>query len=350
MKTDIKSLTLTELEDLTKDLGLQKFRAKQIYEWLHKQCAESFEEMTNLSKEQRLKLNELCEIRNCAIEKKLVSKLDGTKKYLFRLNDGEYIESVLMKYKYGYTVCVSSQVGCNMKCSFCASTIDGCQRNLTPSEILSQIYAITRDNRKEDKDFRVSHIVLMGMGEPLDNYENVLKFLELITNTDGLNIGARNISISTCGIVPKIYDLIEKHPQYTLSVSLHAPNDEIRDRIMPVNRKWNTEELLEACRVYTKQTSRRISFEYAMMKDINDTDECARELAKRLKGMLCHVNLIPANEVRENDYQRSNNERIKEFSKILEAGGITTTIRRSLGGDIDASCGQLRRQTKGGES
>ncbi|MBQ2500388.1 MAG: radical SAM protein [Clostridia bacterium] len=204
--------------------------------------------------------------------------------------------------------------------------------------------------RKEDKDFRVSHIVLMGMGEPLDNYDNVLRFLELITNGDGLNIGARNISISTCGIVPKIYDLIEKHPQYTLSVSLHAPNDEIRDRIMPVNRKWNTEELLEACRVYTKQTSRRISFEYAMMKDINDTDECARELAKMLKGMLCHVNLIPANEVRENDYQRSNNERIKEFSKILEAGGITTTIRRSLGGDIDASCGQLRRQTKGGES
>ncbi|MBQ2092096.1 MAG: radical SAM protein, partial [Clostridia bacterium] len=187
-------------------------------------------------------------------------------------------------------------------------------------------------------------------GEPLDNYDNVLRFLELITNGDGLNIGARNISISTCGIVPKIYDLIEKHPQYTLSVSLHAPNDEIRDRIMPVNRKWNTEELLEACRVYTKQTSRRISFEYAMMKDINDTDECARELAKRLKGMLCHVNLIPANEVRENDYQRSNNERIKEFSKILEAGGITTTIRRSLGGDIDASCGQLRRQSKGGES
>ena len=204
--------------------------------------------------------------------------------------------------------------------------------------------------RKEDKDFRVSHIVLMGMGEPLDNYDNVLRFLELITNGDGLNIGARNISISTCGIVPKIYDLIEKHPQYTLSVSLHAPNDEIRDRIMPVNRKWNTEELLEACRVYTKQTSRRISFEYAMMKDINDTDECARELAKMLKGMLCHVNLIPANEVRENDYQRSNNERIKEFSKILEAGGITTTIRRSLGGDIDASCGQLRRQSKGGES
>ncbi len=350
MKTDIKSLTLAELEDLAKELGLQKFRAKQIYEWLHRQCAESFEEMTNLSKEQRAKLDELCEIKNCSIEKKLVSKLDGTKKYLFRLNDGEFIESVLMKYKYGYTVCVSSQVGCNMKCSFCASTIDGCVRNLAPSEILSQVYAITRDNRKEDKEFRVSHIVLMGMGEPLDNYDNVLRFLELITNGDGLNIGARNISISTCGIVPKIYDLIEKHPQYTLSVSLHAPNDEIRDRIMPVNRKWNTEELLEACRVYTKQTSRRISFEYAMMKDINDTDECAKELAKRLKGMLCHVNLIPANEVRENDYERSNNERIKEFSKILEAGGITTTIRRSLGGDIDASCGQLRRQTKGGES
>ena len=349
MKKDIKSLTLSEL---VKELDyLPKFRATQVYDWLHKQCAESFDEMTNLPKDLRAKLDEKYEIKNCLIEQKLVSKLDGTKKYLFRLNDGEFIESVLMKYKYGYTVCVSSQVGCNMKCSFCASTIDGCKRDLTASEILSQVYAITRDNRKEDSDFRVSHIVLMGMGEPLDNYENVLRFLELITNTDGLNIGARNISISTCGIVPKIRELIKTHPQYTLSVSLHAPNDEIRSRIMPINKRWGTEELLEACREYTRETSRRISFEYAMMKDINDTDECAEELVKRLKGMLCHVNLIPANEVRENDYKRSGDDRIRRFCEILEAGGITATVRRSLGGDINASCGQLRRKhTEGGKA
>ncbi|MBQ0136064.1 MAG: 23S rRNA (adenine(2503)-C(2))-methyltransferase RlmN [Oscillospiraceae bacterium] len=351
MKVDIKSLDLKELTTQIVDLGLPKFRAKQIYDWLHKQCVVSFDEMTNLSKDLRTSLDEQFEIRNCKVVRKLESQLDGTKKYLFELNDGETVESVLMKYKYGYTVCVSSQVGCNMKCSFCASTIDGCVRSLEPSEILSQIYAITRDNRKDDKDFRVSHIVLMGMGEPLDNYENVLKFLELISNEDGLNISARNISLSTCGIVPKIYDLIEKHPQFTLSVSLHAPNDEIRSRIMPVNKKWGVDELLEACKEYTKATNRRISFEYAMMDGINDTDECAKELRAKLKGTLCHVNLIPANEVRENDYKRSTLPRLQAFSKILEAGGITTTIRRSLGGDIDASCGQLRRNTqKGGEA
>lgn len=346
MKQDIKSLTLQELTTQIVDLGLPKFRAGQIYSWLHKQCAESFDEMTNLSKDLRNTLDEVYEIKNCQIERKYESKIDDTKKYLFRLNDGEFIESVLMKYKYGYTVCVSSQVGCNMKCSFCASTIDGCVRDLAPSEILSQVYAITRDN-----DIRVSHIVLMGMGEPLDNYDNVIRFLDLISNEDGLNISARHISISTCGIVPRIYDLIKQHPQFTLSVSLHAPNDEIRSKIMPVNKKWGTDELLEACREYTETTKRRISFEYAMMDGINDTDECAQQLRKKLKGTLCHVNLIPANEVRENDYKRSSLERLTAFSKILEAGGITTTIRRSLGGDIDASCGQLRRNHKeGGEA
>lgn len=346
MKQDIKSLTLQELTTQIVDLGLPKFRAGQIYSWLHKQCAESFDEMTNLSKDLRQKLDEVYEIKNCQIERKYESQIDDTKKYLFRLNDGELIESVLMKYKYGYTVCVSSQVGCNMKCSFCASTIDGCVRNLAPSEILSQVYAITRDN-----DIRVSHIVLMGMGEPLDNYDNVIRFLDLISNEDGLNISARHISISTCGIVPRIYDLIEQHPQFTLSVSLHAPNDELRSRIMPVNKKWGVDELLTACKQYTDTTKRRISFEYAMMDGINDTDECAQQLRKKLKGTLCHVNLIPANEVRENDYKRSSLERLTAFSKILEAGGITTTIRRSLGGDIDASCGQLRRNHKeGGEA
>lgn len=340
-KTDIKSLTLSELNKSIAELGLPKFRAGQIYSWLHKQLATSFDEMTDLSKDLRSSLSERFEILNCEIERKLVSKLDGTVKYLFRLNDGEFIESVLMKYKYGYTVCISSQVGCNMKCSFCASTIDGCKRNLTPSEMLSQIYAVSRD-----MDIRVSHIVLMGMGEPLDNYDNLLRFFDLITNADGQNISARHISISTCGVVPKIYDLIEKHPQFTLSVSLHAPTDELRTQIMPVNKVWSVDELLAACKVYTETTSRRISFEYAMMSGINDTDECAKELISKLRGMLCHINLIPANEVRENDYKRSTDKRVQAFKAILEKGGLNVTVRRSLGGDIDASCGQLRRSRR----
>lgn len=335
-------MTLSELSADFEKQGLKKFRSGQVYSWLHTKNAKSFDEMTNLSKELREKLSDSYEIKNCEIERKLVSKLDGTVKYLFRLNDGEFVESVLMKYKYGYTVCVSSQVGCNMKCSFCASTIDGCVRSLFPSEILSQVYEIERDN--SDTGLRVSHIVMMGMGEPLENYENVLKFLELITDENGKNISARHISVSTCGILPKIYDLIEKHPQFTLSVSLHAPSDEIRSRIMPVNKKWHVDELLEACKRYTQTTGRRISFEYAMMSGINDTDECAFELVNKLKGMLCHVNLIPANEVRENDYVRSGNSRIVSFSNILNSNGINTTVRRSLGGDIDASCGQLRRK------
>lgn len=335
-------MTLSELSADFEKQGLKKFRSGQVYSWLHTKNAKSFDEMTNLSKELREKLSDSYEIKNCEIERKLVSKLGGTVKYLFRLNDGEFVESVLMKYKYGYTVCVSSQVGCNMKCSFCASTIDGCVRSLFPSEILSQVYEIERDN--SDTGLRVSHIVMMGMGEPLENYENVLKFLELITDENGKNISARHISVSTCGIVPKIYDLIEKHPQFTLSVSLHAPSDEIRSRIMPVNKKWHVDELLEACKRYTQTTGRRISFEYAMMSGINDTDECAFELVNKLKGMLCHVNLIPANEVRENDYVRSGNSRIVSFSNILNSNGINTTVRRSLGGDIDASCGQLRRK------
>ena len=340
-KTDIKSLSLPELTDKIKELGLPKFRAGQIYSWLHKQFAEDFDEMTNLSKDLRKSLSDSFEIYNCKIEQKFESKLDETVKYLFRLNDGEFIESVLMKYKYGYTVCISSEVGCNMKCSFCASTLGGKQRDLLPSEMLSQVYAISRD-----MGIRVSHIVLMGMGEPLDNYDNVLKFLDLITNEDGLNISARHISVSTCGVVPKIYDLIEKHPQFTLSISLHAPNNEIRSRIMPVNKKWDIDELLDACRLYTEKTSRRISFEYAMISGVNDTDECAAELIERLHGMLCHVNLIPANEVKENDYKRSSDKRVREFSEKLKAGGINSTVRRTLGADINASCGQLRQKRK----
>lgn len=337
-KKDIKSMTLSELQAECAGMGLPKFRAGQIYSWLHQKHVESFAEMTNLSKELRVRLAEQFEIKNVRILEKYISQLDGTIKYLYELDDGETIESVLMKYKYGYSVCVSSQVGCNMKCRFCASTIDGCLRSLTASEILSQVYEAEKDTGE-----RISHVVLMGMGEPLVNYDNVIRFLDLLTDKNGENLSARHISISTCGIVPRIYDLIETHPQFTLSVSLHAPNDTIRSQIMPVNRRWNVEELLQACRTYTEKTSRRISFEYAMMAGINDSDECAYELASRLKGMLCHVNLIPANEVRENDYQRSSQERLRAFSRILEKRGITTTIRRTLGPDINASCGQLRR-------
>ena len=338
MKTDIKSLNLDELKKEFESIGEKAFKAKQVYSWLHKRSAESFDEMTDISKNLRENLKNSYVIHNCSIEKKLVSMYDDTVKYLFRLHDGELIESVVMKYKYGYTICVSSQVGCKMGCNFCASGIAGFVRNLEPSEILSQIYTAQRD-----LDIRISHIVMMGVGEPLDNFDNVIRFLSMVSDENGLNIGMRNISLSTCGVVTGIYKLMEKKLQLTLSVSLHAPNDEIRSRTMPVNNKWNVETLLKACRDYTKATSRRISFEYAMIDGVNDSDECARELASRLKGMLCHVNLIPVNAVKERDYQKSKADRINSFIKILESRGINTTVRRTLGSDINASCGQLRR-------
>lgn len=330
-----------ELESEIMSLGEPKFRAKQIYSWLQKNQAEDFDEMSNISKNLREKLKDNYEIYSCTIEKKLVSVYDDTVKYLFKLHDGEYIESVVMKYKYGYTICVSSQVGCKMGCTFCASTIAGFVRNLEPSEILAQVM-----KAQLDLDIRISHIVLMGVGEPLDNFDNVMRFLELVTDENGLNLSMRNISLSTCGVVDGIYKLLEKKLQLTLSVSLHAPNDEIRSRTMPVNRRWNTEELLKACRAYTKATSRRISFEYAMISGVNDSDECARELAKRLKGILAHVNLIPVNEVKETGYKKSGGDRIKRFTQILTSYGVNTTVRRTLGSDINASCGQLRRKQK----
>ncbi len=337
-KTDIKSLTLDELKAEMEKIGEKAFKAKQIYSWLHKRGAEHFDEMTDISKKLRENLENSYDIYNCSIEKKLVSMYDNTVKYLFRLHDGELIESVVMKYKYGYTICVSSQVGCKMGCKFCASGIAGFVRNLSASEILSQIYTAQRD-----LDIRISHIVMMGVGEPLDNFDNVTKFLSMISDENGLNIGMRNISLSTCGVVSGIYKLLEKKLQLTLSVSLHAPNDEIRSRTMPVNDRWNISELLKACRDYTRETSRRISFEYAMIDGVNDSDECARELASRLKGMLCHVNLIPVNSVKERSYKKSNDNRIASFIKILESRGINVTVRRTLGSDINASCGQLRR-------
>lgn len=338
MGKDIKSLSLAELKDELVSFGEKSFKAKQIYTWLHKKGVESFDEMTDLSKDLREKLKINYDIYTCSIEKKLVSVYDNTVKYLFRLHDGELIESVIMKYKYGYTICVSSQVGCKMGCTFCASGIAGFIRNLQPSEILSQIYVA-----QKDLNIRISHIVMMGVGEPLDNFDNVMQFLDMITNSDGLNIGMRNISLSTCGVVSGIEKLLERKLQLTLSVSLHAPNDEIRSRTMPVNNKWNVETLLSTCRKYTQVTSRRISFEYAMISGVNDSDECAHELGRKLRGMLCHVNLIPVNSVKERNYKKSSDNRINEFIKILEKYRINVTVRRTLGSDINASCGQLRR-------
>ncbi len=337
MKTDIKSLYFDELSASLKEFGLPSFRAKQVWQWLQQKGAVSFDEMTNLSKDLRDKLNAEYELRFCEVERKSVSALDGTVKYLFRLYDGQFIESVLMKYKYGYSLCVSTQVGCRMNCAFCATGVGGFIRNLSASEILSQIHAA-----QNDMDIKVSHIVLMGMGEPMDNYDNVIRFLKLVNNDDGLNIGMRNISLSTCGIIPGIKKLEQENLQLTLSVSLHAPNDKIRSRLMPVNKKYNVDDLLQACRNYADSTSRRISYEYAMFGGVNDSDECARELAEKLKGTLAHINLIPANDVTESGLKSSTPERIKRFSEILEKAGRNVTVRRSLGGDIDASCGQLR--------
>lgn len=334
-------MLLSEIEEIISQIKAPKFRAKQIFDWLQVYGVMSYDEMTNIPKTLRAELADKYPIRSCEIELKQVSKIDSTVKYLFRLYDGNFIESVLMKYRYGYTLCVSSQVGCKMGCVFCASTKSGCVRNLSPSEILGQIHAAQRD-----MNVRVSHVVMMGMGEPLDNYDNTVRFLELASCEKGLNLSMRNISLSTCGLVPKIYELMNKKFQLTLSVSLHAPNDEMRSKVMPVNNKYPIKELINACKDYTQATSRRISFEYAMIKDVNDSDDCAYELAALLKGMLCHVNLIPANEINESSHKRSTNERLQRFMNIMNSRGINTTVRRSLGSDIDASCGQLRSKYK----
>ncbi len=337
---DIKSMTLEEIKaDFTED-GQPAFRALQVYKWLHRGVV-SFDEMSDLSKSFRQELTQKYYIANAVIVKKQESEIDGTIKYLFRLNDGEHVESVLMDYHHGHTICISTQVGCKMNCAFCATGKSGFSRNLLPSEILAQI-----QTAQQDTGIRISNIVLMGMGEPLDNYENVLRFLELVTSDEGLNVGMRHISLSTCGIVDKIYDLAEKKLQLTLSISLHAPNDEIRSKTMPVNLRWGVEELLKACRYYSRQTGRRISFEYAMNSGVNDSDECARELANRLKGTLSHVNLIPVNSVKGTEFIKSSIDRQQSFCKILSGKGITATVRRTLGSDIDASCGQLKRRYK----
>lgn len=339
MKTDIKSLSFDELVALVNALDLPKYRAGQLFSWLHKFGVTDFSQMANIPKSIRSVLAERYYISGCSIEEKYVSRIDSTVKYLFRLHDGEYIESVIMKYKYGYTICVSSQVGCKMGCRFCASTLAGFKRNLTAGEIEGQIHAA-----QADLNIRISHIVLMGIGEPLDNLDNVIRFIENVNNDNGLNISARNITLSTCGIVPKIKALMQLNLQITLTISLHAPNDEIRSRTMPVNEKYGVHELIAVCREYALRTSRRVSFEYTLIKDVNDSRECAEELSELIKGMLCHVNLIPVNNVDERNNIRSTDESVNNFLQILQKNGINATIRRTLGSDINASCGQLRRK------
>lgn len=334
-------MDIGELSLFLADLGEPKFRAKQIFSWLQS-GVEDFEGMTNVPKSLREKLNDSCYIAVARIERKYVSKIDGTVKYVFSLFDGEYIESVLMKYEHGYTICISTQVGCRMGCSFCASGLFGLTRSLTASEMLAQITAAQRDN-----GIRISNIVMMGMGEPLDNFENSAKFLRLVSDENGLNIGLRHISLSTSGHVAGIKRLAMLNMPITLSISLHAPDDKTRSEIMPINRKWCIAELLAACREYQKVTTRRISFEYALIEGVNDSDECAKRLASLMKGIMCHINLIPANPVKENSFKKPDRTAILRFKKRLEDYGLTATVRRTLGADIDASCGQLRKKAKG---
>lgn len=338
---DIKSMNVPELEGLLAHWGQPKFRAKQIFSWLHDKRVLTFGEMTNLPAALREKLEAECAITSLEVERKLVSQLDGTVKYLYRLPDGQHVESVRMQYEHGISLCISSQVGCKMGCAFCASTKAGFVRNLTASEILEQVYAAGRDAGE-----RIGSIVMMGIGEPLDNFDNVMRFLELVADPNGLNLSHRHISLSTCGVVDRIRELAEKDLQITLSISLHATDDQARSAIMPVNRRWQIGELLDACREYTDRTHRRISYEYALISGVNDSRRQAEELAGLLKGMLCHVNLIPVNYVREAGYEKSPRKRVYEFQKVLNDRGINATVRRTLGADINAACGQLRREAE----
>lgn len=333
---DILSLYPNEIEDLVEELGEKKYRAAQIFSWLYKGAGD-FSQMTNLSKPFIAKLKGKAVIKKITIEQKLVSLIDGTIKYLFALNDGEKIESVFMRYKHGNTICLSTQAGCRMGCSFCASTMNGWRRNLTPSEMLLQIMKTEADTGE-----KISNIVLMGIGEPLDNYDNVIRFIRLVNNKDGLNIGMRHISLSTCGLVDKIDRLAEEDIPLTLSVSLHAADNDTRRAIMPIANKWTVEELVDACKRYIQKTGRRISFEYAMIASVNDSVRDAEKLGKLLSGMLCHVNLIPINPVLGKNYKKSEKNSIEVFTQTLEKYKINVTVRRKLGSDIDASCGQLR--------
>lgn len=336
---NIKDYNLDALKKEMESINEKPFRAEQIFKWIYIEKVKNFDEMTNLSLELRNKLKENYDICNFTIEKKLESK-DGTKKYLFGLSDGNAIESVLMEYKYGKSICVSSQIGCKMGCKFCASTGIPFMRNLTSGEIVEQIIAI-----EQDTNSKISNVVFMGIGEPMDNFENVMNAIEILNNTKGLNIGARHISVSTSGVVPKIYEFANRNMQCTLSISLHSANNEIRSSMMPVNNAYNIEELMKACKYYINKTNRRISFEYALAKDNNDNLEDAKQLVKLLQGMLCHVNLIPINKIENGNYSKSSLENIMKFRDYLNDHGIVATIRRELGSDIDAACGQLRRKS-----
>ena len=338
MMNHLRSMTQQELSQLLKELGQPAFRAKQLYIWLHK-GVRSYEEMTNLPKALRDVLSEKYPLTAPKVVRRQESQKDGTMKFLWELSDGNCVETVLMRYHYGNTVCISTEVGCRMGCKFCASTLGGLVRRLEPHEMLDQVLFTQLES-----GLPISHIVLMGIGEPLDNYDNVMRFLELVNSPDGMNISMRHISLSTCGLVPGIDRLAQEKLQLTLSVSLHAPTDEIRDTVMPVNRAYPTQELLDACRRYYEKTGRRISFEYAMIGGINDTPEAAKTLLRRLKGLPAHMNLIPLNHVEESPLKPSTRQAVQQFQQILEQGGIPATVRRTLGSDIDASCGQLRRK------
>lgn len=336
---DLRSFTYDELETFITDMGEKRFRARQIFEWLCKKGAMSFDDMTNVSKTLREKLAGVSVIRGARIAEKYKSKIDETVKYLIEFDDGECVETVVMHYHHGVTVCISSQAGCRMGCNFCASTIGGKKRDLLSGEILMQVLLAQKDTGE-----RISNIVMMGIGEPLDNFENVRRFLINVNDERGLNIGYRHISLSTCGVVDGIEKLSQMNIPITLSISLHAPNDEIRNSMMPVNKRWKIDELIDACKKYQSVTTRRISFEYAMIDGVNDSEENARELAERIGGIMCHVNLIPVNNVKERSYKKSNAQSIKKFIGALEKKGITATVRRELGSDISASCGQLRQK------
>lgn len=343
-KEDIKSLTLTELKEEMEVMGEKSFRAKQMYEWMHRKLVIGYEEMTNIPKS----LADKCRARYSYTALKVIrvqeSKIDGTRKYLFELSDGNTVESVLMRYKHGNSVCISSQVGCRMGCRFCASTLDGLERNLLPSEMLDQVYAIIRHTGEN-----VSNVVVMGSGEPMDNYEHLLRFIELLTDENGRHISQRNITVSTCGIVPGMRQLADRKLQITLALSLHAATDEKRRQLMPIANTYSLNELIEACVYYFECTGRRITFEYSLVKDVNDTNEDAEQLAALIGHLNCHVNLIPVNPVKERDYVQSDRSAVESFRNMLEKKGVNVTIRREMGRDIDGACGQLRRRYMSGQ-
>ncbi len=337
-KVDLKSMNLAEMTEFIVSIGEKPFRAKQVYQWIHEKQADSFDEMTNISKKMRESLADAGYLTTLKKEEVQISKLDGTRKYLFQLEDGNVIESVLMRYKHGNSVCISSQVGCRMGCRFCASTLDGLVRGLRPAEMLDQIYQIGKDIGE-----RISNVVVMGTGEPMDNFDNLLRFIELLTDENGLHISQRNLTVSTCGIVPRMRELADKKLQITLALSLHASNQEKRLSLMPVANKYDIHEVVDACRYYFDQTGRRVTFEYSLVGGVNDTDQDAEELCRLVKGMNCHINLIPVNPIKERDYVQSNAKVIAAFKNKLEKNGLAVTVRREMGRDIDGACGQLRK-------